>query len=53
MHTFLQARHNIVNQQNMKLSELAKDGIYLFTFIFSPSPIRGPMGSMGTPITIN
>jgi kynurenine formamidase len=50
VHTFLQARHNIVNQQHMKLSKLAKDGIYLFIFMCSPAPIRGPMG---TPTTIN
>ena len=53
VHTYLQARHGIVNQENMKLSELAKDGVYVFTYMYSPAPIRGATGSMGAPIAIN
>lgn len=53
VHQYLQTRHGIVNQENMKLSELAKDGVYLFTYMYSPAPIRGATGSMGAPIAIN
>lgn len=53
VHTFLQARHGIVNQENMKLSELAKDGVYVFAYMYSPAPIAGATGSMGAPIAIH
>lgn len=52
VHTYLQTRHGIVNQENLKLSELAKDGVYRFAYIYSPAPIRGATGSMGAPIAI-
>lgn len=52
VHTYLQTRHGIVNQENMKLSELAADGVYLFAYMYSPSPIAGATGSMGAPIAI-
>jgi kynurenine formamidase len=53
VHQYLQTRHGIVNQENMKLSELAKDGVYVFTYMYSPAPITGATGSMGAPIAIN
>ncbi len=53
VHTFLQTRHGIVNQENMKLSELAKDGVYTFTYMYSPAPIAGATGSMGAPIAVH
>ncbi|MEM7403849.1 MAG: cyclase family protein [Pseudomonadota bacterium] len=53
VHTFLQTRHGIVNQENMKLSELAADGVYVFTYMYSPAPIAGATGSMGAPIAIH
>ncbi|MEM9141043.1 MAG: cyclase family protein [Pseudomonadota bacterium] len=53
VHTFLQTRHGIVNQENMKLSELAADGVYVFTYMYSPAPIAGATGSMGAPVAIN
>lgn len=52
VHTFLQARHGVVNQENMVLSELAEDGTYVFTYMYSPAPITGATGSMGAPIAI-
>ncbi|WP_193181218.1 cyclase family protein [Nisaea sediminum] len=52
VHTYLQTRHGIVNQENMKLSELAAAGIYLFAYIYSPTPVAGATGSMGAPIAI-
>jgi kynurenine formamidase len=53
VHQFLQTRHGIVNQENMKLSELAADGVYVFTYMYTPAPITGATGSMGAPIAIN
>ena len=53
VHTYLQTRHGIVNQENMKLSELAADGVYVFTYMYSPAPIAGATGSMGAPVAIN
>lgn len=53
VHTYLQTRHGIVNQENMKLSELANDGVYVFTYVYSPAPIAGATGSMGAPIAIH
>lgn len=52
VHSFLQARHGIVNQENLKLSELAADGVYQFAYFFSPAPIAGATGSMGAPVAI-
>ena len=52
VHTYLQTRHGIVNQENMKLSELAADGVYVFTYMYSPAPIAGATGSMGAPVAI-
>lgn len=52
VHTYLQARHGIVNQENLKLSELAADGVYRFAYIYSPAPIKGATGSMGAPVVI-
>ena len=52
VHTYLQTRHGIVNQENMKLSEIAAAGIYRFAYIYSPAPIEGATGSMGAPIAM-
>ncbi|WP_323795542.1 cyclase family protein [Nisaea sp.] len=52
VHTFLQTRHGIVNQENMKLSELAADGVYQFAYIYTPTPVAGATGSMGAPLAI-
>ncbi|MEM9061383.1 MAG: cyclase family protein [Pseudomonadota bacterium] len=53
VHTYLQTRHGIVNQENAKLSELAADKVYQFTYMYSPAPIVGATGSMGAPLAIN
>ena len=52
LHTYLQARHGIVNQENLALKQLADDGVYVFAYIFSPAPIVGATGSMGSPLAI-
>jgi len=52
VHTFLQTRHGIVNQENMKLKELADAGVYLFAYVYTPVPIKGATGSIGVPIAM-
>lgn len=53
VHQFLQTRHGIVNQENMKLSELAAAKVYVFAYMYTPTPIKGATGSMGAPIAIH
>jgi kynurenine formamidase len=52
IHNFLQTRHGIVNQENLRLKELADLGIYEFAYFFAPSPIRGATGANGNPVAI-
>lgn len=52
VHTYLQTRHGIVNQENLKLSVLADAGVYAFAYIYTPAPVRGATGSMGSPIAV-
>ncbi len=53
LHQYLQTRHGIVNQENLMLKQLADDGVYVFTYMFSPMPITGATGSAGAPIAID
>ena len=53
VHTYMQTRHGIVTQENMKLSGLASKGVYVFAYMYSPAPIRGATGSIGAPIAIH
>ena len=53
VHTYLQTRHGIVNQENMVLSGLAADKVYVFTYMYSPAPIAGATGSIGAPIALH
>ena len=52
VHQYLQARHGIVNQENLKLSVLADQGVYQFAYFYSPVPIKGATGSIGSPVAI-
>lgn len=52
IHQILQTRHGIVNQENLWLKQLADDGVYVFAYIYTPAPIRGATGSMGSPLAI-
>lgn len=52
-HTHLLARNGIVNQENMLLDGLIRDGVYTFTYVYSPMPIVGATGSPGAPIAID
>ena len=53
VHTYLQTRHGIVNQENLKLSELASNGVYVFAYLYSPAPVAGATGSIGAPIAVH
>jgi kynurenine formamidase len=52
VHNYLQTRHGIVNQENLRLKQLADDGVYVFAYIYSMVPIRGATGSIGSPLAI-
>lgn len=52
IHNFLQTRHGIVNQENLKLKALADAGIYTFLYVYSPVPIKGATGSIGVPVAV-
>lgn len=52
VHSFFQTRHGIVNQENLRLKQLADDEAYVFTYMYSVMPIRGGTGSPGSPIAI-
>jgi kynurenine formamidase len=52
IHQMLQTRHGIVNQENLRLTQLVDDGVFVFTYIYTPAPIKGGTGSIGSPIAI-
>ena len=52
VHNYLQTRHGIVNQENLKLKALADAGVYTFMYVYSPVPIKGATGSIGVPVAI-
>ncbi|MDP6351184.1 MAG: cyclase family protein [Alphaproteobacteria bacterium] len=52
VHQYLQVRHGIVNQENLRLKELADAGVYEFAYFFAPAPIRGATGAIGNPVAI-
>jgi kynurenine formamidase len=52
VHTFLQTRHGIVNQENLKLGELAAQKVWVFAYVYTPVPIKGATGSIGSPLAI-
>ncbi len=52
VHNYLQTRHGIVNQENLRLKQLADDKAWVFAYIYTPSPIRGGTGSHGSPMAV-
>jgi len=52
VHTYLQTRHGIVNQENVAVKQLADDKVYVFAYMYSPVPIVGATGSIGAPLAI-
>lgn len=53
VHGYLQTRHGIVNQENLRLKQLADKKLYVFAYVYSPVPIRGATGSTGSPLAIH
>ena len=41
VHNYLQTRHGIVNQENLRLTELAEAGVYEFAYFFAVRPRFG------------
>ncbi|MBL8670896.1 MAG: cyclase family protein [Alphaproteobacteria bacterium] len=52
VHGELIAKRGIVNQENLSFDELIRDGKYQFAYVFSPAPIKGATGSIGSPLAI-
>jgi len=52
VHQWLIVRHGVYNLENLDLSELAKDKVYQFAFMFSPLRLKGATGSPGNPIAV-
>lgn len=51
-HSFLITGNGIYLHENMKLDDLGKREIYEFAYSFTPLPIVGGTGSIGTPLAI-
>jgi hypothetical protein len=39
-------------QENRDLEALAKDKVYTFLYVYSPTPVAGATGSIGAPLAI-
>jgi kynurenine formamidase len=52
VHQELLTKNGIFNLENLKLEELASDGVHEFLFVFAPVPFKGATGSPGRPIAI-
>ena len=50
VHQFILARHGIAIQENLHLDALVKEGVYQFMWTYSPVPIVGATGSIGSPV---
>ena len=53
VHQELLPKNGIFNIENLKLEELAADGVHEFLFVFTPVPFKGATGSPGRPIAIH
>jgi kynurenine formamidase len=52
VHNELITKHGIFNHENLDFSELIKDRVSEFVYVFSPLRIKGGTGSPGRPIAI-
>jgi kynurenine formamidase len=52
VHSHLITRHGILLQENMDLEALARDKVYTFLYVYSPTPVAGATGSIGAPLAI-
>ena len=51
-HLQLQTRHGVWNLENLDFSQLLKDGVSEFLFVWSPLKMKGATGSPGNPIAL-
>jgi kynurenine formamidase len=52
VHQLLLAKSGVYNLENLDTSELARDRVYKFAFIFAPLRLKGATGSPGNPIAV-
>ena len=52
VHQELLPKNGIFILENLRLEELAADGVHEFLFVFTPVPFKGATGSPGRPIAI-
>ena len=52
VHQLLLARNGIYLHENLNTTDLARDGVYEFAYIFVPLLLKGATGSPGSPIAI-
>ena len=52
VHQELLTRNGIFNHENLDLSELARDRVWEFAYIFVPVSLKGATGSPGSPIAV-
>jgi kynurenine formamidase len=52
VHIELIAKNGIFNHENLDFTELIRDGVYEFAYIFVPVPLKGATGSPGSPIAV-
>jgi hypothetical protein len=45
-------RNGIFNHENLDLSELVRDRVWEFAYVFVPVPLKGATGSPGSPIAV-
>jgi kynurenine formamidase len=52
VHQELLTKNGIFNHENLDLSELARERVWEFAYIFVPVPLKGATGSPGSPIAV-
>ena len=52
VHQLMIMRNGIHFLENLDPSELARDKVYEFAFVFSPLKLKGATGSPGNPIAV-
>jgi kynurenine formamidase len=52
VHQLLLAKNGIYLHENLDTSELARDSVFEFAYIFAPLRLKGATGSPGNPIAI-
>jgi kynurenine formamidase len=52
VHQLLLARNGIYLHENLNTSELARDNVYEFMYVFTPLPLKGATGSPGSPVAV-